>query len=85
MKYRIFNTEAEAVAAEAQIALSIGCVKIGINAATGQPDHNAQATERWAIPQQIADGRWVFPSPDDEGVIQDPSWFGEVHDISGVS
>ena len=85
MRYRVFNTEAEAVAAEAQIAQSIGCVKIGINAATGQPDHNAQATERWAIPQQIADGRWVFPSPDDEGVIRDPNWFGEVHDNDGVS
>ena len=77
MRYRVFNTEAEAVAAEAQIAQSIGCVKIGNNAATGQADHDAQATERWAIPQQIADGRWVFLSPDDEGVVPDADWFGE--------
>lgn len=77
MLYRIFNTETEAVAAEAQIAQSIGCVKISTNAATGLPDLDAQMTERWAIPQQIADGRWVFPSPDDEGVMRDPSWFGE--------
>jgi hypothetical protein len=62
MKYRIFNTEAEAIAAEAQVAAAIGCIKIGTNAKTGLPAPDAQATERWATPQQITDGRWVFPS-----------------------
>jgi hypothetical protein len=75
MKYRIFNTEAEAIAAEAQVALDIGCIKVGINAKTGLPDLSAQVTERWAVPQQIADGRWVFPSQDDEGVEADPGWW----------
>lgn len=32
MKYRVFNTEQEAIAAEAQVALDIGCIKIGVNA-----------------------------------------------------
>jgi hypothetical protein len=32
-------------------------------------------TERWAIPQQIADGRWVFQSPDDEGVEPGADWW----------
>ena len=68
MKYRTFNTEQEAIAAEAQVAADIGCIKIGVNAKTGLPAPDAQATVRWAIPQQIADGRWVFPSPDDTGV-----------------
>jgi hypothetical protein len=75
MKYRVFDTEAEAVAAEALVAAEIGCVKVGINAKTGLPAPTAQVTERWAVPVQIADGRWVFPSPDDEGVEADPGWW----------
>lgn len=78
MKYRIFDTEAEAIVAEAQVAAAIGCIKIGVNAKTGLPAPEAQATERWAIPQQIADGRWVFPSPDDQGVEREDDWFPEV-------
>ena len=78
MKYRIFTTEAEAVAAEAQVALDIGCIKIGVNAKTGLPAPDAQATERWAIPQQITDGRWVFPSLDDTGVESESGWWPEV-------
>ena len=74
MKYRVFNTEAEAIAAEAQVAADIGCIKVGVNAKTGLPAPDAQATERWAIPQQIADGRWVFPSPDQEGELWQDSW-----------
>lgn len=67
MKYRVFNTEAEAIAAEAVIAEAIGCAKVGVNARTGQPEPTKQATERWAVPQQILDGRWVFASPDETG------------------
>ena len=78
MKYRIFDTEAEAIAAEAQVAADIGCVKVGVNAKTGLPAPEAQATERWAILQQIVDGRWVFPSPDDTGVEAEPGWWPEV-------
>ena len=77
MKYRIFNTEAEAIAAEAQVAADIGCIKVGVNAKTGQPAPDAQVTERWAIPQQITDGRWAFPSPDDTGVEPEPDWWQE--------
>jgi hypothetical protein len=75
MKYRVFNTEAEALTAEAQIANNMGYSKIGTNAATGLPDPSAQVTERWAIPQEIADGRWVFVSPDDVGVEADLGWW----------
>ena len=75
MKYRVFNTEAEAAAAEAVVAHDIGCIKVGVNAKTGLPDPTAQMTERWAIPQQISDGRWAFPSPDDVGVEGEAAWF----------
>jgi len=81
MKYRVFNTEAEAVADEAQIAHDIGCIKVGVNAKTGLPAPDAQATERWAIPQQINDGRWVFPSPDDTGVEPEDDWFPQPEDV----
>jgi hypothetical protein len=59
VKYRIFNTEAEAIEAEAAIS-------------EVQPD---VLTVRWAIPVQISDGRWVFPSPDDKGVEAAPDWW----------
>ena len=75
MKYRVFDTEEQAIAAEAQVALDSGCPKVGVNAKTGQPAPDAQVTERWAIPQQITDGRWVFPSPDDEGVMAGTDWW----------
>ena len=81
MKYRIFTTEAEAIAAEAQVAADIGCIKVGINAKTGQPAPDAQVTERWAIPQQITDGRWVFVSPDDEGVEAGDDWWPQVDEM----
>lgn len=75
MKYRVFETEAEASAAEAQVAADTGCPNVGVNAATGLPDPNAQVTQRWAIPQQITDGRWVFPSPDDVGADAGADWW----------
>lgn len=79
MIYYIFNTEQEAVTAEQQIinnvrqwvvanvpdALSEDGTKLrGRNAATGQLVD--VFTIRWAIPQQINDGRWVFPKPTTE-------------------
>ena len=81
MKYRIFTTEAEAITAEAQVAQAIGCIKIGVNAKTGLPAPDAQATERWAIPQQIVDGRWVFPSPDDTGEEPGADWWPTVTEM----
>lgn len=76
MIYYIFNTEAEAIIAEQQIienvrqwvsenvpeALSQDGLKLrGRNAKTGEFT-NAYTT-RWAMPQQINDGRWVFAKP----------------------
>ena len=66
MKYLVFLTEQEALEAEAAISESRGFSKPGVNAATGEIDLNA-LTVRWAEPQQIKDGRWVIPSPDDNG------------------
>ena len=74
MKYLVFDTEAEAIAAEAAISQSLGYAKLGISAATGETVPDAQTT-RWAIPQQIADGRWVFPSPDDTGTEASADWW----------
>jgi len=75
MKYRIFDTEEQALAAEAQVSQEIGCAKVGVNAKTGQPEPDKQVTERWAIPQQILDGRWVFPSSNEEGIESEESWW----------
>ena len=61
IEYYVFDTEAEALAAEAYISQAGGVPIIGINAATGQPMPNAAKTERWAIPAQRLDGKWTFP------------------------
>ena len=76
MKYLVFDTEAEALAAEAQISENMGYSKPGINAATGEVVPDALTT-RWAVPQQIADGRWVFESHDDAGIEASPDWWPE--------
>lgn len=80
MKYRVFATEQEALDAEKAISDSMGLAKVGINAKTGLPDPTATKTERWAVPQQIQDGRWVFPSPDDQGVEAGEDWWPQVDD-----
>lgn len=77
MKYLAFNTEAEALENEAQISARMGYAKTGINAATGEVVPDA-LTLRWAIPQQITDGRWVFISPDEEGIEAKESWWPQI-------
>jgi hypothetical protein len=47
----------------------------GRNAATHAVETESGHTKAWAIPVQISDGRWVFPSPDDEGVEDTPDWW----------
>lgn len=51
MKYRVFETEQEAIESETQVASQIGCAKAGVNSKTGLPEPQAQLTERWAIHQ----------------------------------
>lgn len=80
MKYRVFDTEEQALAAEHAINTAMGYSKPGVNAKTGEVVLSA-LTVRWAIPQQIADGRWVFPSPDDEGVEAGDDWFPQSDEL----
>ena len=56
----------------------------GTNAATGVKDHDKGYTTAWAVAQQTAQDKWVFPKPDDAlmgGVVGatvaafDPDWF----------
>jgi hypothetical protein len=43
-------------------------------------------TTSWATPQQIADGRWVIPSPDDEGEVPGDDWWPEpIHNEGGMA
>lgn len=77
MKYLVFDTEAEALAVESLLSAGMGFAKPGVNAATHEVVPEA-LTVRWAVPQQIADGRWVFQSPDDEGVEAEESWWPEI-------
>lgn len=74
MKYRVFATEQEALDAEKAICEAFGYSKPGVNAKTGEIVPDALTT-RWAIPQQIQDGRWVFVSPDDVGEEAGADWF----------
>ena len=80
MKYKVFATEAEALVAEKAISESLGYSKPGVNAKTGETVHDV-LTLRWAVPQQISDGRWVIPSPDEDGVEAEENWFQIKEDI----
>lgn len=61
MEYYVFDTKAEAIAAEADISTIGGVPITGNNAATNEAAPSKQATIRWAVPQQrITDNKWVF-------------------------
>ena len=47
----------------------------GRNAASQALEKEQGHTTAWAMPVQIKDSRWVFPSPDDEGVEAEPDWW----------
>ena len=46
-----------------------------VNAATGQIEIERGHTTAYALLQQIADGRWVIPSPDETGEDGQPEWW----------
>lgn len=73
MLYLVFSTEAQALRKERDIFRAINVVPV--NAETGLPDHEAQHTERWAVPKQTLLGTWVIPSPDETGVADAPEWW----------
>jgi hypothetical protein len=82
MTYYIFNTENEAILTEAKIVLNIKNWIIqnnsevlssdlngikGKNAKTGEWDDSI-TTNKWAIPEQTNDGKWVFLKPQQNNV-----------------
>lgn len=75
MLYRVFNTEADAIAAQAQVSAEMGLPKHGVNAKTGELDTSSVLIERWSDIIALTDGRFCFPSPDAEGVELDESLF----------
>lgn len=77
----VFATEAEALAAEANISQELGLPRCGVCASTGQMRHDACHTERWAIPRETLAGDWVFASHDGSGVPYDPAWFPVPDDL----
>lgn len=110
MKYRVFETEAEATEASQAIYAGLvreraaiyngllekwngGIVPVDVTewadtSLTGDkfPIYGHRASDNklmkheghttaWAVPRQINDGRWVFPSPDDTGVEAEEGWW----------
>ena len=85
MKYRLFPSEAEAIAAEAKASDNVRRLArivapkrvaddgalLGINAATWQVEPLAGKTQRWAIPSQVATG-WVIPVPSEDEIAPVP-------------
>jgi hypothetical protein len=70
MEYYVFNTEQEAIAAEAWISQQCNMPITGVDAKDGTPQPEKQKTERWAIPQQRLDDKWVFPKVSDDIAIK---------------
>ena len=58
--FYVFDTEQTAVDAELYIRQVGKMPIVGINAATGEPQPTKAKTERWAMPRQRMDGKWVF-------------------------
>jgi len=67
MKYFIFLTKEEAEQKNLEIYNSLNINPVGVNAATGQSQPDAQQTLGWDIVQQLTDGRWYISSPDETG------------------
>lgn len=60
MLFYVFDTEAEALAAEAEISLIGGAPVAGVDS-KGNPKEGLSTTS-WAVPwQRVTDGKWVFP------------------------
>lgn len=64
MNFLIFDTEQDAIDAEAEISKQIGLPKYGINLQTQEIDVSSIKTERWDIPRQLEDGKWAITSPE---------------------
>jgi hypothetical protein len=76
-RWLVFDTEQEAIdastaietrsrelyAAEGYQIDESGAI-IGVNVATGESAPTAQRTERYAIPMQRLDGKWIIPHPE---------------------
>lgn len=110
MKYFVFATEAEAIAASQEIYAGLvreraalfngllekwngGIVPVDVTdwpdtSLTGDkfPIYGYRASDNkmmkesghtiaWAVPRQIQNGSWVFPSPNDEGVDPSDDWW----------
>ena len=71
-KYYVFETEELAIGAEAYICQIAQTPITGKNAKTGKLEPNKAKTERWAIPQQRLDGKWVFPQVPDATTAKFP-------------
>jgi hypothetical protein len=71
--YYVFETEGLAIAAEAMICQVAQVPIVGVNAKTGLPEPNKAKTERWAVPQERLDGKWVFPIIPDAIASQYPA------------
>ena len=66
MNLLIFDTEQEAIDAEAEISKQMGLPKYGINAATQEVDLTSIETEQWDVPRQLEDGKWAITSPNEK-------------------
>ena len=59
-----FPTEEAAEAAQAQVATNMGLPRVGVNAATGQPQPNATRTTAWAsVQKKHEEDKWYFTKP----------------------
>ena len=58
--FYVFDTESVAISAEAYICYTAQTPRIGHNAKTGKLEPNKAKTERWAVPKERLDGKWVF-------------------------
>lgn len=61
---RIIEERARPVYAGAGYEIDATGAIVGVNVATKTSDPTAQKTERYAVPEQRLDGKWVIPHPE---------------------
>lgn len=79
-KYLVFSTlqQAENAAQSINAMMGLTAPQYNKNAASGATDFNSQPTICWAKPTKTANGQWVIPSPNNDGVEADDTWFPKI-------
>jgi len=74
MLYHVFDTEQHAVSSCNAVSNKMGCPRRGLDMRGKPAADDKQKTERWDVPRQRLDGKWVYARPPDESIVGTPHY-----------